>query len=151
MGILKCEDLVYLFDTHSRDAYERHVPDGYSVLLRFHNMSDLSRFIISTYSSLLMTSLQYEIQFFKIIIINNQNLMQSTFTQFRRQHILKRKYNAPASTVNLSQTFNAEKYVRNFVQLIKQGPTCICVLCNRCLYKSNAVSFVIEKYSPETI
>ena len=38
LGILKCEDFVYLFDSHSRDAYGRHVPDGHSVLLRLHNM-----------------------------------------------------------------------------------------------------------------
>ena len=75
--------------------------------------------------------------------------MQSAFTQFRRQHSRKRKYNAPVSIVNSSQVLNAEKYVQNFLQLIKQGSAFICVVCNRCLHKSNVVSFVSEKYSSE--
>ena len=58
--------------------------------------------------------------------------MQSAFTQFRRQHSRKRKYNAPESIVNSSQVLNAEKYVQNFLQLIKQGSAFICVMCNRC-------------------
>ena len=75
--------------------------------------------------------------------------MQSAFTQFRRQHSRKRKYNAPESIVNSSQVLNAEKYVQNFLQLIKQGSAFICVVCNRRLHKSNVVSFVTEKYSSE--
>ena len=75
--------------------------------------------------------------------------MQSAFTQFRRQRSRKRKYNAPVSIVNSSQVLNAEKYVQNFLQLIKQGSAFICVVCNRCLHKSNVVSFVSEKYSSE--
>ena len=55
------------------------------------------------------------------------------------------------SIVNPSQVLNAEKCVENLLQLRKQGPTFICVVCNRCLYKSNVVSFVIEKHSSEVI
>ena len=41
--------------------------------------------------------------------------------------------------------------MENLLQLIKQGPTFICGVCNRCLYKSNVVSFVIENHSSEAI
>ena len=114
-------------------------------------MLDLSKFIISTYFSPPMTSLQYETQLLKILI-DNPNLMQSTFTQFRRQYSsLKRKCNAPVSIRNQSQVLNAEKSVQNVLKLIKQGPTFIYNACNRYLYKSNVVSFTVENYSSEII
>ena len=77
----KCEDFVYLSDCHSRDAYGRHVTDGHSVFLQFNNMSDHSKFNFSASFPPPITSLQYEIQFLKIII-DNLTLMQSAFTRF---------------------------------------------------------------------
>ena len=98
-----------------------------------------------------MSSLQYEIQFVKITK-DNPNLMQSIFTQCRRQYrSQKQKCNAPLPIINPSKVAHAEKCVQNFLKLIKQGPTFIFVLCNRCLYKSNVVSFVIENCSSEII
>ena len=77
LWILSSGGFVYLFDSQSRDAKGRHVPDSHSVLSRFINMLGLSEFINSTYFSPPMTSLQYETQLLKTLIDIYTNLMLS--------------------------------------------------------------------------
>ena len=40
-----------------------------------------------------------------------------------------------------------DRKVSNFKLLIKNGPFFICVICNRCLYRTSVICFNIEKYS----
>ena len=40
-----------------------------------------------------------------------------------------------------------DRKVSNFKLLIKNGAFFICIICNRCLYRTSVVSFNIEKYS----
>ena len=40
-----------------------------------------------------------------------------------------------------------DRKVSNFKLLIKNGPFFICGICNRCLYRTSAICFNIEKYS----
>ena len=40
-----------------------------------------------------------------------------------------------------------EKCVERFLKAIRSGPLYFCVVCNRCLYKSNVVLFDKEKYN----
>ena len=75
---------LYLFDSHSRDPHGRNIQDGTSVLLRFKNMLDLSKYIISTYFAPPLTSLQYEIHFVSILI-DNLSFSQKTLKAFQRK------------------------------------------------------------------
>ena len=44
-----------------------------------------------------------------------------------------------------------ESFIERFLKAIRIGPVCFCVVCNRCLYKSNVVLFNKEKYNFEHI
>ena len=44
-----------------------------------------------------------------------------------------------------------ESCIEKFLKAIKIGPVCVCVVCNRCLYKSNVVLCYKEKYNFEHI
>lgn len=42
-------------------------------------------------------------------------------------------------------------FIKNFKAKVKQGPFCVCVICNRCLYYTNVLLFDIAKYNNEFI
>ena len=42
-----------------------------------------------------------------------------------------------------------DRKVSNFKLLMKNGPFFICVICNRCLYRTSVICFNIEKYSAD--
>ena len=44
-----------------------------------------------------------------------------------------------------------ESCVERFLKAIKSGPVYFCVVCNKCLYKSNIVLFDKEKYNIDKI
>ena len=83
LGVMSSKGYIYLFDSHSRDSHGRHIQDGTSVLLRFKNMLDLSKHIISTYFAPPLISLQFEIQFVNILM-DNLSFSQKTLKAFRR-------------------------------------------------------------------
>ena len=57
-----------------------------------------------------------------------------------RAHIILKKLmnsekNVLRVTVKFLQTLSKKRRIELFLDLCKQGPTCVCVICNRCLYK----------------
>ena len=50
-----------------------------------------------------------------------------------------------------SKLSDDESCIEKFLKAINIGPVCVCVVCNRCLYKSNVVLCYKEKYNFEHI
>ena len=69
--------------------------------------------------------------------------MQSTFLPFRWQYSSwKWKFNAPVSIINQLEVFKGEKYVQNYLKLIKQGPL-LFVLSAKDVYTNPELSVLL--------
>jgi len=63
---------VYLIDSHSRNDIGKPVPNGTSVILKFHNFWEVCNYISSIYNPNHTILVQYEIQFLKVSILSTR-------------------------------------------------------------------------------
>ena len=72
----RCE--YFLIDLHSRNSTGKADPEESTILLRFQNVADLSKYIIDTYDRL-DSCVQFEIQpiFFEVIVYEKKKNVES--------------------------------------------------------------------------
>ena len=107
--------------------------------------------------------LQYEIQSVKVSTTRkfvSESLKYNVIRNLKRKYysnkeepsasnfLQKSKASANVKYISLpSKPSVDESCVERFLKAIRSGPVYFCVVCNRCLYKSNVVLFVKEKYN----
>ena len=91
-AIIPTETHVYIFDSHSRDALGQQCANGYSVLLKFADISMAAHYIINTYRSC-SELLQYENNYISVVSEDNLDksqrylLLRSLHYSFRKRKL----------------------------------------------------------------
>lgn len=152
VSILKCNRHYYIIDSHSRDANGRPCPDGTAVVLKFINLFEVAKYISKVYHNNSINPTQYDIQFISISVENVTEADKAVILEGHKAPFLKvvsspkkkfdNKSNSATNCKNLSFLLDTvDTSIKGFRQQIFEGPSYVCVICGRCLYKKSVVVF----------
>ena len=150
--IILFENQIYLFDSHSRDVFGIPNEDRFFICIKFWNYESVVTYIYNLFVN--SAQVQFENQFINCIIsdfsndevsislIDSENLSEDKF-QKRNSEDKKEELNVGIKCHELqliNSTCRTEKcyfsYIARIKSLISEGPTFICVVCNRCLCRT---------------
>ena len=128
-------------------------PEGSTILLRFQNVVDLSKYIIDNYDRS-SSSAQYEIQ--QLLVKNNgipeeeKRRVESAYKS-KYQHAVisdnqnkkreRQAYKNSEGTPLEKRKLSFLSFLKSFENKIEQGPYHICVICNQTLFENSVRKF----------
>ena len=84
MAVVWSQHSVYVFDSHSRNRYGFHDPNGKAILLKFSSINYLNNYLKSFYNSMVSIDTQYDLKYVGIEIdLNKRNEIHS---KLQRKH-----------------------------------------------------------------
>ena len=123
IAIVCTKNSIFLFDSHSRDERGLPTSDGFSILMKFNGKGDLENHLSSVYLQNGDIDIHYE-----------------------TQNISLTKDNEHTDSSNDHQK-NRSNCILAFEKAIENRPYYICVVCNRCLYKTTVKKFFSFLYN----
>ena len=129
ISIFKCEsnNVIYLFDSHSRNARGLLIPDGTSCLLSFWSVRELEKYIQVFYLELRGKESEFfQLQFisFNEVPVALRTSMQVNFRNFSRKYNYNKNNLRNSRNVHLLEIEKSNYYTSN-KEIIKEKRTCI--------------------------
>ena len=147
----------FLFDSHSRDQNGGFTAEGATVLLSFKTLSDVQQYIKNEYAKHIprFDETQFELQYIKVISADSPGILES-IKKSRHRNLSNKSYNKQIKrkkcTVPTNRTtLSSSEKVSKFIEVVKQGPYYICVVCNRYLYQKSVIIFKPKIYPIDII